>query len=279
MRMPLLTILSAAVIATPAHSQGLVGGILDALGEGAAQSRPAPPVGTPDPNRFGYPDYDPTARRVGDTLCFAYIRIGASRTTDICLPTRNFADTLDPRPDMSSQSFAGNTVETDVEQLSKCRIRRREDPGLGTAPTTDPSMGYQLEVRCPSRREGGGSYTLSVAFNRDYYLAYRLVDTVCGPDQARVGAEFDRYVRTTLGEPSRTNTTGEAVTRYEWQAANTAMALVPDAASGNAACTNPTASQINWSGRLWIADSTWTAFESYLGGLTQQQRDSGFTRF
>jgi hypothetical protein len=279
MRTSLIAILSAVALSTPVHAESVPGGILEGLGESSPQSRPAPPVSTPDPNRFGYPDYDPTARRVGDTLCFAYIKIGASRTTDICIPTRNFADTLEPRPDMSSQSFAGNTVETEVEQLAKCRIRRRADPGLGTAPTTDPSIGYQLEVRCPSRREGGGSYTLNVAFNRDYYLAYRLVDTICGPDQAKDGSEFDQYVRSTLGEPSRTNTRGDAITRYEWVTNDTGIALIPDARSGNGTCTNPTSSQINWSGRIWIADRIWNAFDTYLGGLTQQQRDSGFTRF
>lgn len=198
MKTPLTAILVAGTLCTPAYAGTFIGG----SEAGVPQSRPAPPISTPNPDRFGYPDLDPTARRVGDRLCYAFIPIGASRTQDICIPTQNFADTLDPKPDMIGQVFAGNTLDTDVEQLARCHIRRRDDPGIGTAPTDDPTNGYQFDLRCPSRREGGGHYDLSMAFNRDYYLPYRLVDSVCGPDQATVGSQFDQYVRTTLGEPT-----------------------------------------------------------------------------
>lgn len=281
MKASLLAAVSVITLTTPvhAHAQNVLGAVIDALGQEQARQGPARPVAPQNADRFGYPDYDPTARRVGDRLCFAFIPTGASRTADICLPTKNFADTLSPRPDLSRQTFAGNTVDTDIEQLAKCRIRRRTDPGLGTAPTTDPSVGYQLEVRCPSRREGGGWYSLNVAFNRDYYLPYRLTDHICGPDRSISGSEFDRYVRTTLGEPTGTNTRGEAVTRYSWTTSDTGVTLSPDAPSGNNACTNPMSGQINWEARIWISDAKWKAFDDYLGGLVQRQRDGGFTRF
>lgn len=259
MMTPFIALLSAAAAVTPAHA--------------SPQTAPA------NPNRFGYPEYDPTARRVGDKLCFAYIQTGASRTTDICIPTRNFADTLDPRPDMSTQAFAGNELETDAEQLAKCHIRRREDPGLGSAPTEDPAMSYQLDLRCPSRRDGGGHYTLSVAFNRDFYLPYRLADTICGPDRAVVGSNFDQYVRSALGEPTNAAVRDGAVSQYYWAGTGTAIWLSPNSGSGRGACDNPTTVQVNWSGRISIADATWDAFNAYLANITQEQRDGSFTRF
>lgn len=96
MKTSLTAILAAGTLCTPAYAGSEAG---------VPHSRPAPPISTPNPDRFGYPDLDPTARRVGDRLCYAFIPIGAPRTQDICIPTQNFADTLDPKPDMVSQVF------------------------------------------------------------------------------------------------------------------------------------------------------------------------------
>lgn len=279
MRTPLLAALSAIAFATPAHAQGILGSIADALREEAAPvSGPARSIPSSSQSRQGYPDLDPTARRVGDRLCYAFIPIGAARTQDICIPTQNFADTLEPRPDMASQVFAGNTLDTDVEQLARCHIRRRDDPGIGSAPTEDPTKGYQFNLRCPSRREGGGHYDLSIAFNRDYYLPYRLSDAICGPDQAVTGSQFDQYVRSTLGEPTSVDERGSSVRVYHWGAAGTDLWLRRNEGS-RSACDNPTSSQLNWTGRIGIADATWNAFLAYIEGLKQQQRDGSFNRF
>lgn len=278
MRTSIIAMFSFAALATPANGQHLLGSFLEELGEGSPQSRPAPPIRTPDPNRFGYPDYDPVARRIGDRLCYAFIPIGARRTQDICIPTRNFADTLQPKPEMTSQVFAGNTLDTDVEQLAKCHIRRRDDPGIGTAPTDDPTQGYQFDLRCPSRREGGGHYDLSIAFNRDYYLPYRLVDAVCGPDRADAGSQFDQYVRSTLGEPTQIDEQGASIREYFWAGTGTNLWLKRND-GGQGACDNPTPPQRSWIGRIAISNATWDAFMAYMNGLTQQQRDNSFTRF
>ncbi|MFA4950458.1 hypothetical protein [Brevundimonas sp.] len=274
MKTSLTAILVAGTLCTPAYAETFIGG----SEAGVPQSRPAPPISTPNPDRFRYPDLDPTARRVGDRLCYAFIPIAAPRTQDICIPTQNFADTLDPKPDMISQVFAGNTLDTDVEQLAKCHIRRRDDPGIGTAPTDDPTNGYQFDLRCPSRREGGGHYELSVAFNRDYYLPYRLVDSVCGPDQATVGSQFDQYVRTTLGEPTAVDTRGTSIRQYHWAGTGTNIWLTKNE-GGQGACENPTPQQRSWIGRIAISNATWDSFTAYMTGLTQQQRDSSFNRF
>lgn len=274
MKKSLTAILVAGTLCTPAYARTFIGG----SEAGVPQSRPAPPISTPNPNRFGYPDLDPTARRVGDRLCYAFIPIGASRTQDICIPTQNFADTLQPKPDMVSQVFAGNTLDTDVEQLAKCHIRRRDDPGIGTAPTDDPTNGYQFDLRCPSRREGGGHYDLSVAFNRDYYVPYRLVDSICGPDQATVGSQFDQYVRTTLGEPTAVDTRGTSIRQYHWAGTETNVWLTKNE-RGQGACENPTPQQLSWIGRIAISNATWDSFTAYMASLTQQQRDSSFSRF
>ena len=274
MKTSLTAILVAGTLCTPAYAGTFIGW----SEAGVPQSRPAPPISTPNPDRFGYPDLDPTARRVGDRLCYAFIPIGAPRTQDICIPTQNFADTLDPKPDMVSQVFAGNTLDTDVEQLAKCHIRRRDDPGIGTAPTDDPTNGYQFDLRCPSRREGGGHYDLSVAFNRDYYLPYRLVDSVCGPDQATVGSQFDQYVRSTLGEPTAVDTRGTSIRQYHWAGTGTNAWLTKNE-GGQGACENPTPQQRSWIGRIAISNATWDSFTAYMSRLTQQQRDSSFSRF
>jgi hypothetical protein len=278
MRTSLVAIVSAVALATPAHAENPLGNSLEGVGEAGPQSRPAPPIRTDDPNRFGYPDYDPIARRVGDRLCYAFIPIGSPRTQDICIPTRNFVDTLQPRPDMTSQVFAGNTLDTDVEQLAKCHIRRRDDPGIGTAPTDDPTNGYQFDLRCPSRREGGSNYDLSIAFNRDYYLPYRLVDAVCGPDRADAGSQFDQYVRSTLGEPTEVDARGTSIREYHWAGTGTNLWLKRND-GGRGACENPTPTQLSWIGRIIISNTTVEAFRAYMAGLTQQQRDGSFTRF
>jgi hypothetical protein len=224
------------------------------------------------------PQLDNAARVDGERICFPYLRTGA-RPAEVCVPAVNFADTLTEVVDMSALTFAGNTLATSPADLARCYIRMNTDPGIDDRALNDPAISQQLSVTCPSRREGGGTYRLTVMFNRHYYLPLQLSDTVCGPDASVLGSEFDRYVRSSLGEPSQVETDQNTAKGYYWLNTSTTMALAPDSRGRQTACDSPTSTQLNWSGKIMLNNAVGDPWVAYLRTAAQRQRDGSFTRF
>lgn len=230
--------------------------------------------------RFLDPQLDNTAVVKGDRICFPYLETGA-RPNEVCVPTANFADTLPESADMSELTFAGNHLATSAAELANCYIRLNVDPGVGDRALNDPAIAQEFAVTCPSRRDGGGTYRLTLMFNRYYYLPLELSDTVCGPDRATLNSEFDRYVRSTLGVPGQVDEDedGASAKAYYWTNTSTTMALMPTSDGRQNACEAPTSSQRNWLGKIMLNRAVGDPWVAYLQAQGQERRDNSFTRF
>lgn len=271
--------------AAPAQAQDLLGAMKKAVENTAQREAPLTPSAPQTGGRLNdlmNPRLDSRARVEEGRICYGYLRTGG-RPQQVCIPDKNFADTISEAADIGTLAFSGNSLAVSKELLARCHIEEGLDPSLNAQALRNPSVSQTLELICPNANGSGGTVTLSIMFNPEYYLPLNLSDVICGPDKAIIGSEFDRYVRSNLGAPEavdeRPCSGSSCALSYTWRTDSSTLALSQRSIRSVRSCNRQTASQTDWSMQLMLNNGVGNRWVAYLETAAQRQRDGSFTRF
>lgn len=282
------TAVALAILGTfapPAQAQDLLEVMKNVVENAAQREAPVSPS-SPQPRSrlddFMNPQVNRQARVEEGRICYGYVRTGG-RPQQVCIPDKNFADTISEGADIGALAFSGNSLAVPKELLARCHIEEGLDPSLDPRLLRDPSVSQTLSLICPNANGNGGSVTLSIMFNPEYYLPLNLSDVICGPDKAIIGSEFDRYVRSNLGAPEavdeRPCSGSSCALSYTWRTDSSTLALSQRTIRSVRTCNRQAASQTDWSMDLMLNNGVGNRWVAYLETAAQRQRDGSFTPF